>query len=200
MAGTPGLLLAFLAAGCNESLPPVEQPEDVQVVDVSFVGSGDGLVALDSHLDPKGNPGALRVTVTNLFREYMADDEQIEVEIRMYMKNHPERRTVITMSREDLWTSGVLAHGVLMIAPRQTVRIEKQWAHRTDQGESYLTWAALDSIAPVVVMSSTGRSYLAYPVHLMAQADIKVFKNRPTEYVPADRRRYKELVLYYFVD
>jgi hypothetical protein len=190
------LSLAFMFTRCYEDLPPVEQPEVVQSVGVSFNVASDGLVFLEPTEVPRGNVAALKVNVTNLFNEYMADDEQIEVEVRVYMKDHPERSAVVTMSKDELMTTGVLSHGVLAIAPHQVITIATQWSHNA-QGKSFFSWAILDGISAVNVATGSGKSFQAFPVHLMLQASIKVFKSRPTEYYPADRKKYKEFVLYY---
>ncbi len=191
------LALALIAASCYEDLPPVEQPEVVQSVGVSFNVARDGIVYLNYSNDlPTGGSGALVVNVTNIFTEYAADDEQVEVEIDMYMKGHPERSAVVTMTKDDLMTPGVLSHGVLAIAPGQVITFQKQWSHHA-LGNSFITWAIIDSASEVSVDPGTGKPHLAVPVRLMVQASIKVFKSRPTEYYPADRKKYKEFLLYY---
>jgi len=194
-AGTISMALIFIS--CFEDLPVVEQPQVVQAVGVSFNVAGDGLVLLEGNDMPRGSVGALVVTVTNLFREYMADDEQIEVEVRMFIKDHPERSAVVTLSRDELKTIGALSHGVLAIAPHQTITMQKQWSHHTQEGVSFISHVVSDGIEEVTVVTSSGKTILAYPVHLMTQASIKVFKSRPTEYYPANRKMYKEFVLYY---
>ncbi len=191
------LSLALIFISCLEDLPPVEQPEDIQAVGVTFNVAGDRLVFLEGKDMPRGSLGALVVTVTNLFKEYMADDEQIEVEVRMFIKDHPERSAVVTLSRDELKTTGVLSHGVLAIAPNQMITMQKQWSHHTQEGVSFITHAISDGIEEVDVVTSSGKIFPAYPVHLMTQASIKVFKSRPTEYYPANRKMYKEFVLYY---
>ena len=182
---------------CYEDLPPVEHPQNVEAVGVSFNVAGDGLVFIDSKGAPVGNVGALQVSVTNLYKEYVVDDEQIEVEIRMYMKGFPERSVAVTLSSKDLVTSGALSHGVLAIAPRQAIRVETQWSHCTQKGESFLVWGVHDTPGGVIVPRASGKPVLAYPVTFMVQASIKVFKSRPTEFYPADRKTYREFALYY---
>jgi len=188
-------ILAAFVASCYEDLPPVEQPIEVEEISLSFNVANDGLVMLDESSAPLGSIGALDIRVTNLYSEYLADSGQVEVEIAMYVKGLPEKSAVVTMTQDDLWSSGVLANGMIAIAPHQQLRIMKQWPHRTEQGDPFADYTDVPN--GVEVVAQTGKIFLAFPVHMMVKASVKIFKNRPTEYYPANRNTYWEYVLNY---
>ena len=194
-ASAASALLALALLSCYEDLPPVEQPLKVEEVTFGLNVANDGLVMLDAANQPLGSIGALDVRVTNLYSEYLADTAQIEVEISMYVKDLPEKSVVLTMSGEDLWSPSIFPNGLLAIAPHQQARIMKQWSHRTQQGDPFVDFT--DTPLGMTVVSQSGKPFLAFRVHLMVKASVKIFRNRPTEYCPADRNSYTEYIVYY---
>jgi hypothetical protein len=189
------IVLGCSLLSCYEDLPPVEQPIEVQQVSFGFNVANDGLVMLDAGNQPLGSIGSIDIHVTNLYSEYLSDTAQIEAEVSMYIKDMPEKNVVVTLTKEDLWSSGILTNGLLVIAPRQAIRIMKLWSHRTQGGEPFVDFT--DTPKGVPVLTQTGKVFQAFPVHVMVKASVKVFKNRPTEYWPVDRYTYTEITLYY---
>ncbi len=186
------VLSSFLS--CYEDLPPFEEPVQVEGVSLHFNLANGGLVTLDANNQPKGSIGALDIRVTNLYSEYLSDTARVEVTIEIYVKDQPDKNAVVTMSADDVWTSGVLFNGILTIEPQHQVRIMKTWPHRTTQGDPLVNYTDEPTGVQIDV---AGKVFTAFPVHLMVSASVKVFKNRPTLYMPADRKTSTEYILYY---
>lgn len=165
------IVLLFLATwGCDESLPPRNDPAQVLQTSVSVLFPGT-IVIRDSL--PVGTPGAFSSSVKNVFVEALEDTQRVRLDVEVWLKDQPTARATIHGTANDL-VSRWLVHGSLLTLGIDTAAIvQKQWSHRTDAGIPFWNYG---DMFPGATMA--GELYCeTTPLRFVARATVQAFKN-----------------------
>ena len=164
------LLLTLMGIRCDESLPVRTNPTPV-TYSFSLV---EGLVLVSGGV-PAGRTGAIDAKVKNVYVEALQDTEKVEVVVTIWMRDMPDKRTVIRADHNDIINTGILQGGLITLGTDTTAWIARQWDHRTDQGIPF--WSFVDSAYGVTL---SGMPYWeSYPIIFEAEATVQVFKHSP---------------------
>ncbi|MEE4312788.1 MAG: hypothetical protein V2J62_13075 [candidate division KSB1 bacterium] len=153
------LLLAILLSSsyCNETLPPLDVPEDPVL----------GLVRLNSIrigvADSTGTPNSpmnLSVGVINDFDETLQNTRSIKVELNIWVQSTPAVRNTLYLSETE-------TEELLTLDPGEEFWIDIEWDHR-DENNTFL-W---NSINPPLTITKHGAS-----VEICSEGHIQVFRN-----------------------
>lgn len=180
------LSLLILTLSCDEPLPPRVLPEKVVQASFNFYLLPDSIVFLTKN-SVNGSVGSVDIKELNLIDEVLEDEEQVQAEVEIYMKDHPERRVVVRATKDDIYSWRVLLGNQITVAVHDTVEIMKQWSHATEDGTPFWTF-----VSPTSIMTRGGQPVDAYIIHFVAGGTVKIFKSRPTEHIA-----YQEFVVKY---
>jgi hypothetical protein len=162
-------VLGVLLPGCDESLPPRNDPPAVLAVGLEAV-SGT-LVVRDSL--PTGLEGAFRGSLTNVFIEVLQDSQRVRMVLDVYVKEHPEIRAHLVADRHYAEEAIYLNGELLTIPPRGTLHIYHTWSHRTDDG---IWFWAFGPMTPG--MTNAGEPYIeSAPMTLVARGTVQGYKH-----------------------
>jgi len=129
-------LLIALLAGCEESLPPRNEPQNF--LDVTFQGE-DGTVELrDGETLVSTTPGGFTVSVKNLYEEVLQDEEDINIDIDFWLAGNESISGTAHGDRSALLFSHMIQNGnLLTIEPQETALFHVQWDHAAEQFWKY---------------------------------------------------------------
>jgi hypothetical protein len=168
------LLLIFAPWGCDESLPPRNDPE--QVLQTSFQVVFPGTVVIRDSI-PAGMPGAFSSSVKNVYREVLQDTQRVRLDVEVWLKDQPAARATIHATANDLVSPWLVRGSLLTLGIDTAAVVQKQWSHRTDAGVPFWNYA---DMFPGVTMG--GESYCeSASLRFVARATVQAFKNvQPT--------------------
>jgi hypothetical protein len=166
------VILIFLALwGCEESLPPRNDPPKVLETTFGVLYPGDILIR-DSL--PPGLQGGFGANVKNVYTEVLQDTARVRMDVEVWLKDQPSVRATVHATEKDVsngWS--VLSYPMLTLGIDTAAIIQKQWSHRTDAGIPF--WAYLD-LSPGATME--GEPFCeSSATQLVARATIQAFKN-----------------------
>ena len=130
------ILAAFvplLAGGCDESLPPRNDP--LAIVQGGFSMSTDLVVIRDGI--PLNLGGMLQGWVENTFTEVLQDTQRVLMNVEITLKEDPSQKTHVVADRYDVQEPQYLSGPLLTLEPGKPLHIVRQWSHQTDAGVWY---------------------------------------------------------------
>ena len=183
----------FAGAGCDESLPPREDPQDFLVVSLS---GEPGSVLLEENLSMFSQiPGGFTVGLTNLHDEVLQAQEDISIDITFSVQGSPNIGGTAHGDRNQLLNFMMMHGDLLTIEPESTATFFIQWNHgevrlwesngltfhRIDGNPVDITWFESGPLS--VVASGTARFFeniapLELPDARM-EIDYKIFVGDP---------------------
>jgi hypothetical protein len=162
--------LVFALWGCDESLPPRNDP--VQVLQTSIRVLYPGTVVIRDSL-PLGLMGAFSSSVKNVYNEVLQDTERVRTDVEVWLKDLPAARATIHASSENLVNSRLVRGYFLTLGIDTAAVVQKQWTHRTDAGIPFWNYA---DMWPQMTMS--GEFYCeSAPLRFVGRATVQAFKN-----------------------
>jgi hypothetical protein len=162
-------LLAAVVPGCDESLPPRDDPQGYLQANLAVV-QGTVTVDLDGRIT---NAGVFTLTVRNNYNEVLQAGSLLEGEVQVWLRDDPNQRAIVHFDRSDLINWWIAAGGQTTLRPDSPAVFAKQWSHMTIAGEPF--WK-LVPMTPMV--TDHGVPYCqSNPVHLAAEGSVRLFKN-----------------------
>jgi hypothetical protein len=161
-------MLALLPAGCDESLPPRNDPLAVLAAGLE---ANSGIIEIRDSL-PTGLEGTFRGSLENRFVEVLQDSQRIRMVLDVSVKNNPEIHARIVAERHYAEEPQFLSGDILTIPPGGVLHILAPWSHRTDAGIWF--WA----FGPMVRgFTSKGEPFLeSAPITLVAEGTVQGFR------------------------
>ena len=159
---------ALVSPGCDESLPPRDDPQGYLHASLSVEGgvvtvAGDGSIS---------RGGALTVGVTNSHDEVLQAEASVLVDVEVWMRDAPDRYALAQLDERNLVTAWLVRGGLTTLPPGSTGRLAGQWSHRTVSGEPFWNF--------VQQRQKIGKNGVPFmesdPVVLEAQASVRLFK------------------------
>jgi hypothetical protein len=186
-------MVAVLAFGCDETLPPRDEPQRFLAAALR-VNSSPVRIDIDSSgLPPFGIPpyperasglgGSLGIVLVSHYSEVLQEFVEIRGTIDVWLAERPDVRTTITLSVADVDYPVFDPDGVLTLEPGDSVHAERQWSHIADNRFAFFRYV------PLVRRQDY---YESAPVRLNAAGTFQVFEN-----VPAERTEVMEFELVY---
>jgi hypothetical protein len=131
MAAAFILAMTLAGAGCKESLPVYQDPQDVLSLRIAAVEQ------LDDHLAPPGRQ-AVRIVLqgTNLFDEPFLDSVRFDGTMKIIWERQPFRFKTIHLTKKDLSDPSMVINGRMLLVPGQSFSMEVLWNMRSDDGIS----------------------------------------------------------------
>lgn len=162
----------LLMSGCDESLPPREEPQ--QFLETSALGVSGTMSYRAGNLD--GGGGSFIINVKNIYSEVLQDTERVRGDIEIWMRDMPEKRAAVQALKRDLTNPGLVFGNLLTLGPDTTATMLKRWEHRLTSGidSGRFFWEFVDSTLKFV----HGEPYYeSDPVHFVASARVQAFKH-----------------------
>jgi hypothetical protein len=172
--------LGLCILGCEELLPPRNHPENVDpndFLEVSF-SAVEGTVAYQPNdTVTQSLAGTFFLTVKNLHDEVLSSQEEIRVDIDMWMVNRPGRRVGVHGDRDNLVNpynfqghAFMLDGDILTIHPDSSAEFLVQWDHTRERFWDFgnLVWIP------------QGLFVRSDPIEFEAEATVRLFKVQRT--------------------
>ncbi|HXX65317.1 MAG TPA: hypothetical protein VEO56_16070 [Bacteroidota bacterium] len=126
-------LLVALLGGCQESLPPREEPQVVLRGDVSLLTTTIRFNATDSSLF--GSSGELIMQVENIYSDVLQDTALLQATVSMYLEDEPQAVSTVIAGYPDVINSYQVLQGqILTLGVDTSVVFEKTSQYRTPSG------------------------------------------------------------------
>ncbi len=171
------LLFLLLLGGCDESLPPRNDP--VQVLDVSMGGLVHEVV-FDSLGVSRGQV-PFRIRVNNVYDEVLQWEALIQGTLEIRFQTPQPLRAEITIDAGDLENRWVLANGLLTVGVDSGAVLSPRWSHEIPSGTPVWRYLTMHRM-----MSPKGDIYYqSDSVETLVEGSIQVFKNvQPLKIAP----------------
>jgi len=171
------LLIILVPWGCDESLPPRNDP--VQVLQTSFRVLYQGTVVMRDSL-PLGLMGAFSSSVKNVYYEVLQDTERVRLDVEVWLKDQPAARATIHATSDDLVNNRLVRGYFLTLGIDTAAVVQKQWTHRTDAGIPFWNYATMFPDE-----TGGGEPYcVTTPLTFAGRATVQAFKNVQPVKVP----------------
>jgi hypothetical protein len=161
-------MFAMMPAGCDESLPPRNDPLAVLAAGLE---ANSGIVEIRDSL-PTGLEGTFRGSLQNNFVEVLQDSQRVRMVLDVTVKGHPEIHALIVAERYYAEEPQFLSGDILTIPPGGVLHILPPWSHRTDAGIWFWAFGPMDS-----GVTSKGEPFLqSGPITLVAAGTVQGFR------------------------
>ena len=167
------LLVIFAQFGCDEVLPPRDEPQQFLVT--TAIGVDGALIYHGGALD--GNGGALLLTAKNVYSEVLQGDERIRGNVDVWMRDFPDKRAAVLATKSNLTNPNLVRANLVTLGPDTTATLLKRWEHQVTAGtdSGHFFWQYVDSTEKFTPLGE--RYWESDPVHFVAEARIQIFKN-----------------------
>lgn len=166
----PVAFLTLLMAGCEESLPPKNDP--LIVVHYGF-RMNPGIVEIKNN-QSTGLPGTFEGSMFHSFNEVLQDSQRIVMTVDVHLKADTAQKTHLVFARGDVSEQQYLNGEILTLEPGQPVHIFGQWSHRTDADSAYWSFVVLNG--PFFTQPAGERYYESEPVTVVVDATLQSYK------------------------
>jgi hypothetical protein len=162
------LFLALPFAGCDESLPPRNQP--LNFLEASLAPPHP-VVEIENG-QPIKDAGSFIATLKNSYDDVLQKKADIRATVEVWMEDNEFRRRTFRLPPGSL-SSPAPQGETLTLLPGQSARFVALWDQRTDRGEPFWSFVGLTT-----KVSPDGDVYQdSDPVRLVAQVSIQLFEN-----------------------
>jgi hypothetical protein len=170
-------LLAVASLGCDESLPPRDDP--TEIVRARLFAMDTRLVMLDSVTVTMGSL-MVRIELENLYDDVLDGPAQVRGEVRVWLRDLPEKRRTFVWTRADLQTPGVVRGSTATLGVDSAAMLSAFWDHRTDEGEPFWKFSTFRHL-----FTPGGQSYyLSDSVYFQAEGKMQLFRDVPLLQAP----------------
>lgn len=170
------LVLLFSLCGCDELLPPREEPKTFLQAEYSVAS---GVVEIRDSV-AVGLGGSFVISVKNIYTEVLQDFEFARVDIDVWLRDTPAVGGKVVSTKRELTDRTLVFGGQLTLRPNVSATFLKQWEHRTISGRRFWEYVPL---TPKV--TQTGEPYLeSDPVNFVASGKAQLFKAKAPERLP----------------
>jgi hypothetical protein len=159
----------LLLAGCDETLPTREVPEELLV---SSLRADDAIFLVDSK-DPSPG-GTFFASARNAHSEVLVDTARAQATIDVWMESKPQYHETVSADWRNLVNPAILSGPLVVLTPDSAAVFRIQMTHRASDGTGF--WTLVRSTR---YQLPDGSFYVQTdPVYFRAKAGIQVFKNR----------------------
>lgn len=174
-----GSLGGFLA-GCSESLPPYEAPQQViRVADLKAT------LGTDNFSDPSGHIRAYIIFLVegeNNYDDTLQDTAHVSGLLEVWLKSDPALRAVVPLNNSNISQPTDYRSGVLTIDPKEKFHLRVNWTMHTDSGTDILrTLAYTDTTEPNNI-AYTVPDTLVYHIEFTMFAQVTPVASDTSEY------------------
>jgi len=163
-------LIACMAAGCDESLPPrLADPDAISVAARMLPGRvlvNGGVVS--------GTAGTIEVSVSNVYTEVLQDTAAVNIRCSVWLASVPESVEIVTLDASSLAIGRQLQGGVLTLLPHETAFFDKLGNFTTMGGTPFWTLIPLKDTS-----DNRGPYKLSAPVQVFMADTVRIFKPIP---------------------
>ena len=166
----PGLWCLSLA-GCTESLPPHEEPQNVLVAALQ-ISSGTFVSRPQSGVIPVH----VHITIVNTFSEVLQDSLLLYGSVEIWKATDPSMRAVVPIG---FYTRTIppVTNGILILEPSVNFLILLEWGQYLVNQSTNATVTAWTGVHSKVVQDPYGELYNLFdPVVFSARATVQPFK------------------------
>jgi hypothetical protein len=121
-------LCILLLNGCDESLPPYRQPENLLAIDRIEISQGIYSVAGDYLVK-------FHIYGKNLFDETFSEPVNIQGNVHIWNKKQPDLTATLSLNNTNFGPNTNLSGNVLTISPGEEFELRVTWNSHTDDGE-----------------------------------------------------------------
>ncbi len=185
----------FAVHGCDESLPPRNEPERFLKASLFVQPNSVVNVFIDSAMTGfpitiNGTAGSINVSLKSFYNEVLEARPAVNGKVDVWLTSEPTIRTSVLFGEADVDHPYIEPNGFLTLLPGDSVSMTKQWHHIADVGRGFWNYVQLRGR-----VDGTQRFYYeSAPVRYTAVATVQVFDN-----VPAERTEPYEFELVYHV-
>jgi hypothetical protein len=166
----PAALLIFLFAGCEESLPPKNDP--LVVVRSGFTVN-PGIVEIRNNAST-GLPGTFVGSLENTFNEVLQDSQRIVMAVDVRLRADPLQKRHLVFTRNNVSEPQYLNGEILTLEPGKPVHVFGNWSHRTDSDSAY--WSFVNLQGPFVTPGAGEVYYQSDTVKIVVEASLQGYK------------------------
>lgn len=175
------LLLGLgMVPGCEESLPPREEPPDVLVPAEGLTGT---LVIVDLNRVQSG--GNVWLSMTNTHDEVLSEEAAVRAFVQVRLREYPDSARLLTYGFSDVTSGGLIVGSTLTLPVKQAIAVMQPWDHKTVAGTPFwqfgMPFRRLENHRGEIYYESD-------TLHLVVDANLQVFKRVPAVHLP--RREY----------
>jgi len=170
------ILFAALAAilslaGCDESLPPRDEP--LAILRGSFAMTDTFIVVTNGAIG--STAGGFVSRVTNLYNDVLEDTGLVKVDYTVVMEDQPEHVATFTATQNNVLSTEVLNGRLVTLKPNQDIVVRYRWNNHTSAD---LPIWSLVTLHPG--SDPGGRAYLqSDPVSFQVTCSIRTYKRVP---------------------
>jgi len=169
-------LLPGLLAGCDESLPPRDDPVSYLA---AWFSTQDHLIALDEY-NIRLPRKVLRISLRNLHDEVLQDTANVRGDVILYLRDHPSVRKTFSWKEADIQTPGIVKGWIATIQPHQEFMLASDWDQMSDRDQIFWKYGTYTK-----KIDANGRPYLeSDSLYFVAEGHIQLFKYGPTVKAP----------------
>jgi hypothetical protein len=162
-------LLAIAALGCDEPLPPRDDP--TELVRARLFAMDTRLVLLDSVTVTMGGL-MVRIELENLYNDVLDGPVLARGDVRVWLRDEPEKHRTFLWTQGDLQTPGVVRGSTATLGVDSAAMLSGFWDHRTDEGEPFWKYANFRHL-----FTPGGQSYyLSDSVYFVAEGKMQLFR------------------------
>lgn len=165
-----GVLLALtgIAGGCDESLPPRNDPEEF--LTVGFRSSV--LVVVDATVVREGW-GTVHIVVKNIHDEVLSEDALVRAQLTVRLADKPEVFRLLEFGPLDLLDRRILRGRTVTLGVDSVADLYKYWDHRETGGSPF--W---DHVVLTRKLTDKGVPYYeSDSVRCIAEGTVQLFEN-----------------------
>ena len=189
------LLFSFVVMGCDEALPPRNEPAKFLKASVHVRPNSIVNVLIDSNIVNapeviRGSSGSLEISLKSFYNEVLEEKPYVKGKIDVWLTTQPSIRTSVEFTEANVDYPYIEPGGYLTLVPGDSVSMSKQWHHKADVGRGFWNYVQLRGR-----VDGSGRFYFeSAPVRFTAVATMQAFEN-----VPAEKSEPYEFELIYYI-
>ena len=170
LRGILPFLMLLLTAGCEESLPPRNDPEEF--LRASLVPMQGRLVYIDGTTVLHGTM-MMRVVLINLHDEALQGSALVRGEIRVWLRDHPDKQKTFSWNADNLQNPSVVRGSTATLGVDSSAMLSALWDQRTDAGEPFWWYGKYRELH-----TSKGERYFeSDSVYFIAEGRMQLFRD-----------------------
>ena len=170
------LLTSLGLSGCEESLPPRQDPKTY--LEASF-STQTRLITLDEFNLRKPRM-VLRVSLRNLYDEVLQDTARVRGDVVLYLRDHPRVRKTFVWKEADIQTPGIVHGWIATLPPNTALLLASEWDHMSDEDLTFWKYGTYTQ-----KRTSSGQEYLeSDSLYFVAEGRVQLFRYGPAVKAP----------------
>jgi hypothetical protein len=179
MARTVAALLFLLSlgiSGCDESLPPRNDPQAILVANFS---TQTRLITLDEFNIRKPRM-VLRISLRSNHDEVLQDTANVRGDVVMYLRDYPKIKKTFEWREADIQTPGIVRGRLATLQPRVEFMLSSEWDQMSDMDAVFWKFGHYTK-----KFTTSGQVYLeSDSLFFVAEGRVQLFKYGPAIKAP----------------